>query len=71
MTDPRKQSSSSAKDDDVMHGRSFAGAEFAATEREQTRDIERTVDNPPDSASDDDDFITDAEMEKREANGET
>lgn len=45
-----------------MHGRSFAGANWANDEREQTRDLNR-----PDES---DEFVTDAELEKREANGE-
>ncbi len=56
--------------DDVMHGRSLAGAEYGANEKEQTQDMERVVDHAPDQA-DDDDFVTDAEMEVREANGKT
>jgi hypothetical protein len=69
MTKPKKDKSSSTSKDDVMHGRSFAGADYAANEREQTLDIERVVHDPPSEESDDSDEITDAEMEAREANG--
>lgn len=50
-------------EDDVMHGRSFEGAEYAATEREQTEDIER---NRHPEADESDEFVTDAELEARE-----
>jgi hypothetical protein len=43
------------------------GTSYAATEREQTRDIERARHPQPDEAGE---FITDAEMEVREANGD-
>ena len=52
------------KADDVMHGRSFEGAEYAATEREQTEAIERTV--RAGQEEEPDDFVTDAELEARE-----
>jgi signal transduction histidine kinase len=47
---------------DVMHGRSFAGTNWAADEETQTR-----AKNRPDES---DEFVTDAELEAREANGE-
>ena len=47
---------------DVMHGRSFAGTNWAADEATQTR-----AKNRPDES---DEFVTDAELEAREANGE-
>ncbi len=47
---------------DVMHGRNFAGTNWAADEETQTR-----AKNRPDES---DEFVTDAELEAREANGE-
>ena len=40
---------------------------YGANEREQTRDIERARHPQPDESGE---FVTDAEMEVREANGE-
>ena len=54
-------------DDDVMHGRSFAGASYGANEEEQTRDRERVVKHAEADESGET-MITDAEMEVREAN---
>jgi len=51
---------------DVMHGRSFAGANIANTEQQQTRDRQRIADHrgePPDEAGE---MVTDAEIEARE-----
>ena len=53
-------------DDDVMHGRSFAGASYGANEEEQTRDRERVARNA--EADEAGEMVTDAEMEVREAN---
>ena len=53
-------------DDDVMHGRSFAGASYGANEEEQTRDRERAGTNA--EMDEEGEMITDAEMEVREAN---
>jgi hypothetical protein len=55
------------KSSDEIHGRSFAGASYGANEREQTEDIERARRQLPDEAGE---FITDAEAEVREANGD-
>ena len=53
-------------DDDVMHGRRFAGASYGANEEEQTRDRERAArEGQMDESGE---VITDAEMEVREAN---
>jgi hypothetical protein len=46
--------------------RDLDSTSYGATEREQTRDLER-IHRKQDESSE---FITDAEMEKREANGE-
>lgn len=35
---PREENAAEARSADVMHGRSFAGTEYASTEEEQTRD---------------------------------
>jgi len=49
---------------DVMHGRDFAGANIAATEREQTRDRASAAQGKlGDEAGE---FVTDAEVEARE-----
>lgn len=53
------------KPEDVMHGRSFEGADWAATEHEQTRHFRRVARHMPDES---DEFVTDAELEVREAN---
>ena len=45
---------------------SEGGASYGANEREQTRDRERVAEGKEDEVSDD--FVTDAEMEVREAN---
>lgn len=50
---------------DIMHGRSFAGANIANTERDQTRERERIAKHggePLDEAGE----VTDAEIEARE-----
>ena len=63
----RKRTKGNARkeSDDVMHGRSFEGEQYAATEQEQTRQFERTRRHMPDES---DEFVTDAELEAREAN---
>ena len=50
---------------DVIRGRNFAGEQYAATEQEQTRERERVGRRMPEES---DQFVTDAEMEAREAN---
>ena len=52
-------------DADVIRGRNFAGEQYAATEQEQTRERERIARRMPEES---DQFVTDAEMEAREAN---
>lgn len=50
---------------DIMHGRSFAGANIANTERDQTRERERIAEHggePLDEIGE----VTDAEIEARE-----
>ena len=47
-----------------MHGRSFEGEQYAATEKEQTRQFERTRRHMPDESEE---FVTDAELEARES----
>ena len=69
----RPSDSSDAQDEqaprgkDVMRGRSFAGANIANTEREQTRERQRVADRggePLDEINE----VTDAEIEARERN---
>jgi len=50
-----------------MRGRSFAGANIANTEQEQTRERQRVVDRGGESR-DEIDEVTDAEIEVRERN---
>jgi hypothetical protein len=74
MNDPSRASSqddSSVEDStrgkDVMRGRSFAGANIANTEREQTRERQRIAEQggePLDEINE----VTDAEIEARENN---
>ena len=52
-------------DADVIRGRNFAGEQYAATEEEQTRERERIARRMPKES---DQFVSDAEMEVREAN---
>ena len=51
---------------DVMHGSSFAGANIANTEKEQTRDRQRIADHGGETLDEDGEFVTDAEIEARE-----
>jgi hypothetical protein len=55
-----------AKGQDVMHGRSFAGANIANTEREQTRDRQRIADQGGEPLDEAGEYVTDAEIEERE-----
>jgi hypothetical protein len=52
-------------DADVIRGRNFEGEQYATTEQEQTRERERVARRMPEES---DQFVTDAEMEVREAN---
>jgi hypothetical protein len=63
--DPSTEQSSSGKD--VMRGRSFAGANIANTEREQTRERQRVADSAG-AQLDEINEVTDAEIEARESN---
>ena len=69
----RQDDSSDAQDGqasrgkDVMRGRSFAGANIANTEREQTQERQRVVDSGGESL-DEINEVTDAEIEARERN---
>jgi hypothetical protein len=62
----KKRGKSKETQDDVMHGRSFAGASYGANEQEQTRDREQA--GNAETTDEAGEFITDAEMEVREAN---
>ena len=59
----KKKAKSDKPFSDVMHGRSFAGTQWAADQDEQTRDIERQAGARRDES---DEFVTDAELEARE-----
>ena len=64
--DKQKKDNKKKPFSDVMHGRSFAGTQWAADQEEQTRDIERASGARRDES---DDFVTDAELEAREQRG--
>ena len=57
----------STRGKDVMRGRSFAGANIANTEREQTRERQRVADSGGEQL-DEINEVTDAEIEARESN---
>jgi hypothetical protein len=63
MADNSRDKPKAKPDDDVMHGRSFAGASYGANEREQTRERERVADNVDEV----DEIVTDAELDESEA----
>jgi len=50
---------------DVMHGRSFAGANIANTEQQQTRDRQRIADHRGEPLDEAGEMVTDAEIEAR------
>lgn len=60
----KKQRASGSKD--IMHGRSLAGAEYGANEREQTSDRERVVRGADRTDEIGEVEVTDAEIEARE-----
>jgi len=64
MTDDKRKKAKPKPEPDVMHGRDLAGASYGATEREHTEDLERIAGDVPDES---DEFVTDAELEAREA----
>jgi len=51
---------------DVMHCRSFAGANIANTEQQQTRDRQRIADHRGEPLDEAGEMVTDAEIEARE-----
>jgi hypothetical protein len=65
MTDDQAgKKDESHRDEDVMHGRSLAGAEYGANEREQTDERERAGRVHLDEAGES--MVTEAEIEARE-----
>ena len=56
----------SLKGKDVMRGRSFAGANIANTERQQTRDRQRIAGHGGEPLDESGEMVTDAEIEARE-----
>jgi hypothetical protein len=66
QADPR-DGEQSTRGKDMMRGRSFAGANIANTERDQTRDRQRIADHGGESLDEIGD-VTDAEIEVRENN---
>ena len=64
--DDRENKAESKPGKDVMHGRSFAGANIAATEREQTRERERIAEHGGENLDEFGEMVTDAEIEARE-----
>jgi hypothetical protein len=63
MADNSRDKPKAKQDEDVMHGRSFAGASYGANEREQTRERERVADHVDEA----DEMVTDAELEEPES----
>ena len=68
--DRAAQRPQTSRGQDVMHGRSFAGANIANTEKEQTRDRQRIADHEGETVDEagESQFVTDAEIEARENN---
>ena len=66
---PNEQHASDS--DDVMHGRSLAGAEYGANEREQTDERNRIARGGARADEIGEVEVTDAEIEAREENGES
>ena len=64
MADEQKGKPQPQTDADVMHGRSLAGAEYGANEREQTDERERAGRTHLDEAGES--MVTEAEIEARE-----
>ena len=64
--DPHESDDRSTPGKDVMRGRSFAGANIANTEREQTRERQRIAGRG--ETLDELNEVTDAEIEARESN---
>lgn len=64
--DPHETDDQSTRGKDVMRGRSFAGANIANTEREQTRDRQRIAGQG--ETLDELNEVTEAEIEARESN---
>ena len=63
--DPSDAQQSNSKGKDIMRGRSFAGANIANTEREQTLERQRIADHHGENL-DEINEVTDAEIEARE-----
>jgi len=64
MADKQDKKPESQRNADVMHGRSLAGAEYGANEREQTDERERAGHTHLDEAGES--MVTEAEIEARE-----
>ena len=64
MADEQKAKPQPHSDADVMHGRSLAGAEYGANEREQTDERERAGRGNFDETGES--MVTEAEIEARE-----
>jgi hypothetical protein len=64
--DPQQSDDRPTEGKDVMRGRSFAGANIANTEREQTRERQRIAGRG--ETLDEFNEVTDAEIEAREQN---
>jgi hypothetical protein len=62
--DPQQSDDGSTRGKDVMRGRSFAGANIANTEQEQTRERQRIAGRG--ETSDEFNEVADAEIEARE-----
>ena len=65
---PSERSEQSERGKDIMHGRSFADANIANTEQQQTRDRQRIIDHQGENLDEFNELVTDAEIEARENN---
>ena len=65
--EPDDAQQSNTRGQDIMHGRSFAGANIANTEKGQTAERQRVVDQHGENL-DEINEVTDAEIEAREQN---
>jgi len=65
---PSERSEQTGRGKDIMHGRSFAGANIANTERQQTQDRQRIADHQGENPDEFNELVTDAEIEARENN---
>jgi len=71
MANDRAKRQRTNESDDIMHGRSLAGAEYGANEREQTDERNRVARGGARMDEIGEVEVTDAEIEAREENSES